>query len=87
MRDDSDFYKSGKHPMSQYSGQDLTDSEEDFIQWLARLLLENQQQIRNQPVKNFVIKYSNSGVPVRTDRTPVADQENDNSSTGMEILI
>jgi len=31
------------NPISQYSNQDLTENEEDFIQWLSRLLLENQQ--------------------------------------------
>lgn len=39
---------------------ELTDSEEDFVQWLSRLLLENQRQIRNEPIKNFTVKQPDS---------------------------
>ena len=35
---------------------ELSDSEEDFVQWLSRLLLENQRHVRNEPIKNFSIK-------------------------------
>ena len=38
-----------------YSPQDLQ-GEEDFIQWMSRLLLENQRQQKNQPIKYFKSK-------------------------------
>ena len=30
--------------------------EEDFIQWVSRLLLENQRLLKNQPIKYFKSK-------------------------------
>lgn len=30
--------------------------EEDFIQWISRLLIENQRQIKNQPIEYFQLK-------------------------------
>ena len=30
-----------------------TQGEDDFIQWISRLLIENQRQIKNQPIQYF----------------------------------
>ena len=37
-------------------GNEINDSEYEFVQWLSRLLLENQRQLKNEPIKNFTIR-------------------------------
>ena len=76
-----------------YSPQDLQ-GEEDFIQWMSRLLLENQRQQKNTPIKYFKQKSEieeqsetfNDSETDHLQRAESSARKQENNSSGVPFI-